>query len=51
MKDIANKYNNKLIQKFYEKVVVKERIDEHKRLLAVKLYELQDELKRFLAMP
>ncbi len=51
MKDIAGKYNSKLMQKFYERVVVKERIDEHKRLLAVKLYELQDELKRFLAMP
>ena len=51
VKDLSEKYNSNLMQKFYEKVVIKERIDEHKRLLAIKLYELQDEIKRFLGMP
>ncbi len=51
VKDIDEKYKSKLMQTFYEKVISKERVDEHKRLLAIKLYELQDEIKRFLAMP
>lgn len=50
VRDVAEKYKNKAMQSFYEKVVVKDRVDEHKGQMAGKLYELQDEIKRFLGM-
>ncbi len=51
MTDYKENFKSKLAQGFYEKFVVKSRLDEHKRLIAILLYQFQEEIKRFLAMP
>lgn len=51
VKDINEKYKSKAMQNFYEKIIIKPRIDEHINLLAEKIYELQEEIRRFLQMP
>lgn len=52
--DAKNSYKDspfsKIIQKIYENIIIKKRMDEYKRLVYEKTYSLQDEIKKFLDM-
>lgn len=48
VKDIKNKYKSKMAQKIYEKFIAKTRIDDHKAKLYGDVYELVEEIKKFL---
>ena len=45
-----DKFKSKFLQDIYEKFIVRKRIDAHKIILYGKVYTLQDEIKKFLAM-